>query len=447
MKIAIVGAGSAAFWVSTLRDFTVMKSAPGCTISLVDVNNERLDAVYDLARRYVKEVGVDIRFEKAENRRQALKNADFVLNTAWVGGHEYAEKMKAIGEKHGYYMGIDHRQVRFIVSYSQFKLALEIARDVEDICPDAWMMQISNPVFDITTLIHRQRKVKVAGFCDGFVGIYRLMMALGLSPADVYFQVAGLNHCIYLTKFQNKEDGSNLYPMIDNWIKNEAGEFWKNNEIGLWQETISPAAVDVYKHFGLYPIGDTGREFIWKYYYDLDTLKRWFGSIGGTDSSIGNPMRLKRFQANVDELFKLSNDPNASVKAFLPPQKGLDEFSDFIDAIHLGEEKRLVLNIPNNGALPQLPSDAAVEVPVNIKNRKLYPEHVDPFPSRLLNFMIIPRLLRMEWGLEAYLSGEREMLAEILIRDPRTHSEKQAREALDDILSQPENREMAAYYK
>ena len=71
MKIAIVGAGSAAFWISTLRDFTVMKSAPGCTISLVDVNNERLDAVYDLARRYVKEVGVDIRFEKVENRPPA----------------------------------------------------------------------------------------------------------------------------------------------------------------------------------------------------------------------------------------------------------------------------------------------------------------------------------------------------------------------------------------
>lgn len=447
MKIAIVGAGSAAFWVSTLRDFAVMKSAPGCTISLVDVNNERLDAVYDLARRYVKEVGVDIGFEKATNRREALEGADFVVNTAWVGGHQFAEKMKEIGEKHGYYMGIDNRQVRFINGYSQFKLALEIARDIEEVCPDAWMLQISNPVFDITTLIHRQSRVKVIGFCDGYVGIYRLLMAMGVSPGEVFFQVAGLNHCIYLTKFQSTDDGRNMYPVIDNWVKNEAEQFWKDNEIGLWQETISPAAVDVYKHFGLYPIGDTGREFMWKYYYDLDTLKRWFGSIGGTDSSIGNPLRLARFQSNVDRLFELSKDPNASVKTFLPPQKGLDEFSDFIDAIQLGEEKRLVLNIPNNGVLEQLPNDAAVEVPVGIKNGKLYPEHVDPFPSRLLNFMIIPRLLTMEWNLEAFLSGEKELLLEILIRDPRTHSERQAREALEEILAQQENRAMAEYYK
>jgi len=447
MKITIVGAGSAAFWVSTLRDFTVMKSAPGCTISLVDVNNERLDAVYDIARRYVKEVGVDIHFEKVDSRRKAMEGADFVVNTAWVGGHQFAEKMKTIGEKHGYYMGIDHRQVRFIVGYSQFKLALEIARDMEEICPDAWMLQVANPVFDITTLIHRERRIKVAGFCDGYIGFYRLLMAMGLSPADVNFQVAGLNHCIYLTKFQSKEDGSNLYPAIDNWVKNESEQFWKDNEIGLWQETISPAAVDVYKHFGMYPIGDTGREFMWKYYYDLDTLKRWFGSIGGTDSSIGNPMRLERFQENVDKLFQLTKDPAASVKAFLPPEKGLDEFSDFIDAIHLGEEKRLVLNIPNNGVMEQMPNDVAVEVPVNIKNGKLYPEHVDPFPSRLLNFMIIPRMLTMEWNLEAFLSGNKEMLVEILVRDPRTQSEKQARDALEDILAQPENREMATYYR
>ena len=229
--------------------------------------------------------------------------------------------------------------------------------------------------------------------------------------------------------------------------RSKIGAVVESLPLGLWQETISPAAVDVYKHYGMYPIGDTGREFMWKYYYDLATLKKWFGSLGGTDSSIGNPLRLARFQENVDKLFELSKDPSASVKAFLPPEKGMDEHSDFIDAIHLGEEKRLVLNIPNNGVIGQLPNDVAVEVPVNIKNGKLFLEHVDPFPRRLLNFMIIPRLFTMEWNLEAYLSGEREMLAEILIRDPRTRSEEQARGALEEILAQPENREMAAHYR
>ena len=75
------------------------------------------------------------------------------------------------------------------------------------------------------------------------------------------------------------------------------------------------------------------------------------------------------------------------------------------------------------------------------------PEHVDPFPKRLVNFVLIPRMMRMEWGLEAFRTGSREVLVEILIRDPRTKSEKQAREAIDAILTMPENSEMARHYK
>jgi alpha-galactosidase len=447
MKVTIIGAGSAVFWMSMMRDLCLMESAPGATISLVDINRERLDAVYDLGTRYAREVGVDVKFEKGDDRATALKGSDFVLNTALVGGHDYTEKVRKISEKHGYYRGIDHRQVRFIGGYEQYKLALEIASDIEELCPDAWLLEIANPVFDITTLISRERKIKVAGFCDGFrSGYLQLLLALGVSPGEVDFQVAGVNHCIWLTKFFYQDGGGDGYPLIDKWVKTEAETFWKNHELGLWEETLSPASVDAYLRFGLYPIGDTGREFIWKYYYDLESLKRWFGPIGGTDSEIGNPLRLQDFQRNVDKLFRLSNNPNASLTAEIPPEKGLDQFSDFIDAIHLGREKRLVINVPNKGSISQLPDDIAVEVPVNLRDGKLYPEKIVPFPKKLLNFVLLPRVLRMEWGLEAYLSGDRETLVEILLRDPRTVSETQAREALEEILALPEHKSLAAHY-
>jgi len=431
-----------------MRDLCLMESAPGTTISLVDINKGRLDAVYDLGTRYAKEVGADVKFEKGDDRRTALHDTDFVLNTALVGGHDYTEKVRKIGEKHGYYRGIDHRQVRFIGGFDQMKLAMDIASDMEEICPEAWLIQIANPVFEITTLLHRERRIKVAGFCDGFrSGYLQLLMALGLSPAEVDFQVAGFNHCIWLTKFYYTDTGKNAYPVIDDFARNHAEEFWQNHKLGLWEETLSPASVDAYKQFGLYPVGDTGREFIWKYFYNLDSLKRWFGPIGGTDSEIGNPLRLEDFQRNVDKLFRLTNNPNASVKAEIPPEKGLDQFSDFIDAIHLGREKRLVINVQNNGAISEFPRDVAVEVPVNFKDGKMYPEKVAHFPKSLVNFILYPRMLRMEWGLGAFLSGEREMLVEILLRDPRTTSEKQARDALEEILALPEHSGLAAHYK
>ena len=139
----------------------------------------------------------------------------------------------------------------------------------------------------------------------------------------------------------------------------------------------------MYELYGMYPIGDTARCFSWKYHYDLETAKKWYGEIGGTDSELGLQMCLDRFQGNVDRMFRLLKNPNLNLTKEIRPAKGNDEFSDFIDAISLGEEKRLVLNIPNEGILTQFPNDLSIEVPVNIVDGKLYPDHVEPFPKSL----------------------------------------------------------------
>src|SRR5579872_7479566 len=236
--------------------------------------------------------------------------------------------MRAIGEEHGYYRGIDSVDFNFVsdyyttLGYRQYQLVLDIASEMEAVCPDAFLLEVANPIYEVATLLRRERpKIKTIAFCDEYIGIYPFLMAIGLSPADVDFQVAGFNHCVWLTRFRDKSDGKNLYPVIDDWIENKAPEFWRTTEIGLWQETLSPASVDMYQMYGLYPIGDTTRSFTWKYHYDLETAKKWFGHLGGTDSEIGLELRLKRFQAGVDKLFRLRNDPNAKLTDEVPPQK------------------------------------------------------------------------------------------------------------------------------
>jgi alpha-galactosidase len=350
-------------------------------------------------------------------------------------------------------MGVDNAEHNFvwdyfsILGFKQYKMALDITTDMEEICPDAWLMQTANPIFEVTTLLRRKSKIKAAGFCPGYHAVHHLMLVSGLSPAEVDFQVAGFNHCVWLTQFKNKQTGEDAYPQLDDWTRNGAPELWKNHDLGLWTETISPAAVDMYKIYGLYPVGDTCRCFSWKYHYDLETAKRWYGAIGGTDSEIGLQMCLDRFQGNVDRMFRLINDPNAKLSEEIRPVKGNDEFSDFIDAVSLGEEKRLVLNIPNDGILSQFPNDLSVEVPVNMLDGKLKPDRVKPFPNRLLQFVLIPRMLRMEWALEAFENRDRELLVENLIRDPRTKSEAQARETIDELLSMPLNSDMNEHYR
>ena len=453
-NICIIGAGSAAFWGSWTRDLCVMKSAPGSKITLVDINETRLNAAYDVATRYAGELGVDVSIKKTKDRREGLKGAQYVINTAF-GGHDYTEEMRKVGERHGYYRGVDAVEFNFvsdyntILSFRQYQLALDIASDIEEICPDAWLCQLANPIFEVATLLHRQRpRVKAIGFCDGYIGIYNLLAAIGLSPADADFQVAGLNHCIWMTRLFNRETGADAYPLVDSWIAEQSKSFWENHDLSIWEETLSPASVDMYRTYGLYPIGDTTRSFTWKYHYDLETSKRWFGPLGGTDSEVGTLIRLDRFQKWAERLMDFTNNPNAKLTAEIPPVKGMNEYSDFIDASELGIEKRVVLNIPNDGLLPQLPADLAVEVPVVAsRGGKLTPEKNISFPQRLLNFVILPRMLHGEWGLEAFTSGSREMLVENLIRDPRTKSERQARETIDEILGLPGNEAMAAHYR
>jgi alpha-galactosidase len=453
-KICMIGAGSAVFWASWIRDLCVMESAPGSTITMVDINKERLDAAYSVATRYARELGAQVTIEKGDDRRQALRNADYVMNTAF-GGHDYTEGMRRIGESNGYYRGIDSVEFNFvsdyytILGYRQYQLALDIASDIEEICPDAWLLQLANPIFEVETLLQRERpRVKTAGFCPEYFSVYKLISQIGMAPADADFQVAGLNHCIWLTRFRNKRTGEDCYPLVDQWVEKESENYWRDRDLSVWQETLSPGSVDVYKMYGLYPIGDTTRSFTWKYHYDLETSKRWFGPLGGTDSEVGTLVRLDRFAKNAERLKALAENPQAKLTTEIPPVVGHDQYSDFIDAVELGIEKRLVLNIPNRGTLGQLPDDIAVEVPVKVsKGGKISPEKLDPFPKRLLNFVILPRMLRAEWGLEAFSSGSKEMLVENLIRDPRTKSERQARETIDQILALPGNEGMAAHYR
>jgi alpha-galactosidase len=110
---------------------------------------------------------MELNLEKTTDREKAIDGADFVINTVKVGGYDFMEVEREIAERHGYYRGIDDKVSDYyggFAAYKQLKFFLELARDVEKISPNAWFMQVSNPVFEGTNLIARETKLKVAGF-------------------------------------------------------------------------------------------------------------------------------------------------------------------------------------------------------------------------------------------------------------------------------------------
>ena len=450
VKVSIIGAGSVIFSTRLVRDFCVTESLSGTTIALMDIDEERLEVVYELASRYVRETGAKITLEKTTDRRKALEGSHFVINTVKVGGYRGMEAEREIAERYGYYRGIDDRVCDYyggIAAYHQLAFFLELARDVERICPEAWYLQVSNPVFEGTTLVSRETKLKVVGFCHGFNEYKDMVRVLRLDPDDVYVQVAGFNHTIFLTRFLYR--GEDAYPRLDEWIEKESSEYWKSEEYLYepWNTQMSPAAVEIYRLYGLFPIDDTVRTASpWWFHSDLRTKMKWFPA-GGPDSEVGWTMHLNRLQRGLSRMYRIAQDPTISVTKEFPPAPSGEFIVPFIDAVVNDKGTRLVLNVPNQGTIAGIPDDVAVEIPVVVRRGTIEREPIERLPSRLMLYVLIPRWLRMERTLQAFKEGDRKSLVLMLMDDPRTASFEQASELIDELLRMPWNSEAEKHYR
>ena len=148
----------------------------------------------------------------ASPRRWTAKSpcadSDFVINTAYAKGHHHARRIREATAEHGYYYGgVD------LGGFYDLSLIMSVARDMERICPDAWLIQSGNPVFEGCTLMGRETDLKVIGLCHGHYGYLEMCKVLGLDPARVTWQAPGINHEIWLVHFLY--DGEDAYPLLD----------------------------------------------------------------------------------------------------------------------------------------------------------------------------------------------------------------------------------------
>ncbi len=196
IKLSIIGAGSAIFSLRLVGDLCKTKGLSGSSVSLMDIDEKRLNSVHHLAKRYADLLGINLRFEKTTDMKRSIEDADFVINTALIGGHGQLDASRKAGEMHGYARGIDSQEFNMVSdyhtlsNYNQLKYFLEVAHSMEEICPNAWLLQSANPVFEGTTLISRYSDIKVIGFCHGHYGVEIVAKSLGLDIKKVNWQVA-----------------------------------------------------------------------------------------------------------------------------------------------------------------------------------------------------------------------------------------------------------------
>ncbi|HHX44406.1 MAG TPA: alpha-glucosidase/alpha-galactosidase [Chloroflexi bacterium] len=449
VKVTVIGAGSVQFSIGVVKDLCLTENLAGSHVTLMDIDEERLETIHKLAERYVKELGGSLTFDRTTDRRRALQDADFVINTA---GKERMprEGRRALFEKYGRVAG------NFHVGYMyNMALMLDIARDVEAVCPDAWLIQSGNPVREGVPLVTRETGVKIIGLCHGHYGYINVAKTLGLDPDKVSWTAPGLNHCIWLTDF--RYEGEDAYPILDRWIENEAEAYWRDREAnrdkyGL-EDQMSRMVIDQYRKFGLLPIGDTTRGGGWWYKTDIDTRVFWYGPYGGFGSELHREPWHASLAKRLEEIHEVTSDPSRSVLEAFPPVKTREQQIPIIDALTNDVAGLFQINVPNQGALPGVPDHVVTELPVIIDKAGLHRIQLDPLPNKLMLEVIQPHILGIEWGVEAYVTGDAEMLVDALLMlnaydhgGPTATSHAQARGFIEELLALPDEQDWAGQF-
>lgn len=447
VKISVIGAGSSVFSLDLIRDLCISEYLKDCTVSFMDIDPERLESAYKLCVRYAEEMGHALKIEKTTDRKESLQGADFVINTALHVNYDLWKRGWSIAAKHGYRYGgslhVMHDEA-FWINFYQYGLMESVYQDMQEICPDAWYLLVANPVLGgITYLKRKYPDSRIVGLCHGFGGVYHVAETLGFDKEDIRFEMSGVNHMIWLNHFTHK--GEDAFPVLEKWIREHSEEYGKNCS---YSNGMGPKAVDLYKRYGAFPIGDTGNpgggSWGWWYHTDSGVEKKW-------NEDPARWFKEIYFEANeriVKEMKEAADNMEQKVTDKFPPHKTTEPMVGVIESIAYDIPRVLITNIQNDREYVKgVPRDFEVEIPTLVSGAGIEGIQCKELPKGILAHILRDRVAPVELELEAYTKGSYDMLLDMIMMDPWTRSEEQARAMIDEILEQPELHEMKEHYK
>ena len=435
-KITIIGAGSAIFSLNLIKDICINENFKNCTVSLMDVSEERLNNIYKLCTRYTEEMDANITVLKTMDRREAMQGADFVINVALDYGHERFKQGIKVAYDNGYRFGgslhVLHDEA-FFINFHQLQLMESIYLDVRDICPNAYYILVANPVqAGITYLCRKYKDAKIVGMCHGYAGVYEFPQAMGWDLKDVSYEIAGVNHFIWMTSFRYK--GQDAYPLLDKWLEDENYQGFNKT-------------IELYKKYGFLPIGDTsnpgGGAWGWEYHSDDEVEKKY---NEGPKQWYENYFEYCKSQ--VADIKNAVEDETKKVSEIFSTMPSEEPMIPLIEALAFDVENKVIVNVLNDGGyMKGLPTDYQVEIAAMIDKHGIHPIHNDGLPKPIMAHLIRDRIAPVEMELAAFENHSRELLVDLIMMDPWTKSRAQAEKLIDDIFALPCNADMKEYYK
>lgn len=420
LRIVVIGGGSS--YTPEIIEGFIKRAAelPVGEIWLVDVpaGQEKLDIITSLARRMVARAGADIAIQPTLDRRAALSGADFVSTQFRVGGLEARIRDERIPLRYNVIGQETTGPGGFAKALRTVPVILDVCRDIEALCPDAWLINFTNPTGILSEAIFKYTKVRNIGLCNVPIGMQMAAARfLDVDSGRVQIDFAGLNHLVYGLRVCL--DGQDVTGRIIDALAGGGGMTMKNiADLGWEPEFI--------RSLGMIPCP------YHRYYYQTDRMLAEEMEAARTAGTRGEQVR--RTEA---ELFELYRDPDLAVK---PPQlekRGGAYYSDaacnLISSIYNNKRDVQPVNTRNGGAIADLPADVAVEVSSVITRdgaRPLTMGHL-PLPARgLVQVMKAYEQLTVE----AAVHGDYGAALQALVLNPLVPSAAVARKLLDDII-------------
>lgn len=422
IKIVTIGGGSS--YTPELVEGFIKRynELPVRELWLVDIEEgkEKLEIVGNLAKRMVEKAGVPMEIHLTLDRREALKDADFVTTQMRVGLLDARIKDERIPLSHGVIGQETNGAGGLFKALRTIPVILDIDKDMAELCPNAWIINFTNPAGMVTeALIRYGRNKKVIGLCNVPIGMeMAAAKVLGVDHSRIRMNFAGLNHMVFGTEVF--VDGENrTADLMDALANGEIGQIVKNISDFSWNQ-------DFIRALNLMPCP------YHKYYFQSskmleDELKEF--SKGETRAEV-----VKRVEADLFDLYK---DPNLDIK---PPQlekRGGAYYSDaacrLIHSIYNDKGDIQPVDVRNNGAIEGIDDDSAVEVSCVITKDGPKPLAVGKLPVAVNG--LVQEIKSFErLAIEAAVEGSYEKAVLALTINPLVRSDELAKTLVDELL-------------
>lgn len=406
-KIVFIGAGSIIFVKNLIGDCFLTPVLQDAEYALLDIDREKLALAEGMLQNLNENINEGRATIKAyHNQREALRNADFVINAIQVGGYDPAV-INDFEIPHQY--GLEQTYADTLGIGGIFRglrtipVILDIAREMEEVCPDAWLLNYTNPMAIVTGAVLRATSIKTIGLCHSVqVCTKELLEGLGMSNEDVRYRIAGINHQAWLLDVRDK-NGVDLYPEI------------KKRAFARTDKHEDMVRYEIMKHFGYYVTESTQHSAEYMPYF----IKKNYPEL---IEELGIKTRMYKEWGKSQKAYWKEIKEELVENMHLTHERTEEYASYIMEAMITNKPYKIAGNLLNTGLITNLPEGACVEVPCLVDAQGITPTYFGNLPEQCAA-LNRTNVNVQQLTIEAALTGNRERIYQAAIMDPHTAGE------------------------